>query len=93
VVLGLRCPAPVFGRHLPMTICVGAQHEQVSAAWPLPWSEIATVLEQDCPRLYRPAKAGDLIWTGTLAPARPIDDATTLHVELAEYGELTTPLQ
>jgi 2-keto-4-pentenoate hydratase len=93
VVLGLRCPAPVFGRQLPMTICVGPQHDQVSAAWPLPWSEIATFLVQDCPRLYRPAMAGDLIWTGTLAPARPIDDATTLHVDLSEYGALTTPLR
>jgi 2-keto-4-pentenoate hydratase len=87
--IGPECAPPWPDTPLRMTVTLNGAASEMSACWKVTLQTVLDVLERDCERVARPWSAGDLVWTGALAPPIAVDATTTLSVDIDGYGTAT----
>jgi 2-keto-4-pentenoate hydratase len=89
VVLGDHCRQPTPDEALSVRIAVeGAPEVQQQGAWRIGRKDMIDVLHRDCPRVARPCRSGDLVWTGALVAPMPLPVEASLLAEVEGLGSV-----
>jgi 2-keto-4-pentenoate hydratase len=89
VVLGDHCRQPTPDEALSVRIAVeGAAEVQQQGAWRIGREGMIDVLHRDCPRVARPCRSGDLVWTGALVAPMPFPVDSSLLAEVEGFGSV-----